>query len=237
MSIICGEAHSVLKTIPEKSIDIIWTSPVYKDIDGYNLDKLTDIVKELYRVLKDNSLFFLNFGSLKEEKERPFKVCLKTIDCGFKLNDTIIWVKPQYSPIGGKKRLNNVFEYLFLFYKGEMPDLNRAAIGVPYKDISNAKRYNNGLNLKCRSNVWEVGYETITNKNQKLHPLRAPVRLVEDCIKLSGLKSGCLLDCFAGSCTSALAASNLGLKSMMIEKEEKYCVVGAERLNCEFIKI
>ncbi len=39
------------------------------------------------------SLFFLNFGHLAEDKARPFKVMLEAKAVGFELNETIVWVK------------------------------------------------------------------------------------------------------------------------------------------------
>jgi hypothetical protein len=52
----------------------------------------------------------------------------------FKLNDTIVWVKNHFTPLSGKKHLNNLTEFIFVLYKGKMPDLDRLSIGVPYKD-------------------------------------------------------------------------------------------------------
>lgn len=213
-----------------ESCDIAVTSPPYKEKDGYSEFLMVYTFIYLYSILKENSLFFLNFGHLAEDKFRPFKVCNLAMRQGFKLNDTITWVKKQYSPIQGNKRLNNVTEFIFLLYKGKMPIIDRLSIGVPYKDKSNIGRYAD-KDLKCGGNCWEIGYETIQSKSQKLHPDRFPEKLVENCVKLSGLKSGVLVDPFMGSGTSAVVAKRLGLNYIGFEKNVDYYNVAVNRLK------
>jgi len=150
---------------------------------------------------------------------------------GFQLNDPIIWVKNHYKPIQGKKRLNNLTEFIFLLYKKQMPSLDRLSIGVPYIDKTNAKRFNNGQDLHCAGNVWYINYPTINNKNEKLHHDMFPLELPERCIKLSGLKNGIVLDPFIGSGTTALASLKCGLNFIGIEKNKSNCEVAIERIN------
>ena len=40
-----------------------------------------------------------------------------------------------------------------------------------------------------------------------------------------------ILDPFAGSCTTARAAKDLGRKCVCIEREERYCEIGAKRMS------
>ncbi len=218
-----------LRGLKDNSIDICVTSPVYKDSDGYNSITLSAIFNQIYRVLKDDSLFFLNFGHLAENKFRPFEVCSMAMNRGFKLNDTITWVKKQYRPLQGNKRLNNLSEFIFLLYKGKMPNLDRKAIGVKHKDQSNVKRW--GKDWKCRSNVWEIGYETIQNKSQRPHPDLFPLELARTCLKLSGIKSGTVLDPFAGSATVGIAAKEMELDFVGYEINKKYYEIGIKRLD------
>lgn len=220
-----------LQKCKSQSIDLIISSPVYKDSDGYSNEFLTEVFYNLYRVLKTDSLFFLNFGHLAEDKFRPFAVCLNALLQRFQLNDTITWVKNHYRPIQGKKRLNNLSEFIFLLYKGKMPDLNRLEIGVPYKDKSNAKRFAGGRDLKCRGNVWEIPYETINKSKEKLHNDRFPLMLPELCIKLSGIQDGAVvLDPFSGSATVACAAKKLNKQFIGFEINKKNWEIGNKRL-------
>jgi site-specific DNA-methyltransferase (adenine-specific) len=139
------------------------------------------------------------------------------MDCGFKLNDTIIWVKNHYKPIQGHRRLNNLTEFIFVLYKGKMPKLNRLAVGVPYVDKTNAKRFNGGLNLHCAGNVWYIDYPTINKSDEKPHPDRFPLELPERCIKLCGYNVETVLDPYCGSGTVGIACKNLNKSFIGIE--------------------
>lgn len=213
------------------SIDICITSPPYKDSDGYSEKLMCNVFRGVYQDLKPNSLFFLNFGHLAEDKFRPFRVCQLALEAGFQLNDTIIWVKNHYRPIQGSKKLNNLSEFIFMLFKGKMPNIDRLAIGVPYKDKSNVKRFAGGQDLKCGGNIWYIPYDTIQDKSEKLHNDRFPLELPTRCLKLSGLKSGVCLDPFSGSGTTCLAAKQQGLSYIGVEKDFANAVASIFRIE------
>jgi site-specific DNA-methyltransferase (adenine-specific) len=230
-----GKNLDLLVRIPKNSIDLWITSPPYKEEDGYNSYLMGLIAIESFRTLKDNSLFFLNFGHLSDNKHRPFTVCNYGRSAGFELNDTIIWVKNHYTPLNGKKHLNNLTEFIFLLNKGEMPDLDRLSIGIPYKDKSNIGRYSN-KDLKCGGNVWYIDIPTITKKTQRLHKDEFPEELPLRCIKLSGLKKGVVIDPFSGSFTTQIAAQRLGLDWLGVDSNYDNCQIAQERFLKEFNK-
>jgi len=230
--IILGNSIEVLKTIPDKSIDITICSPPYKDSDNYSDQLILDIFTECFRIQKSNSLAFVNFGALANFKSRPFKVVNILENIGYKLNDTITWIKPQFSPIQGHRRVNNITEFIFMFYKGKMPKIDRLSIGVPYEDKSNTKRYSNGKDLRCGGNVWKIKYETITRSEQKLHNDRFPLQLPMNCIKLSAIKDNAIvLDPFSGSGTTCLAAKTLKKNYIGIEMNEEHYNTSIIRLR------
>ena len=219
-----------MKLIEDNSVNLIITSPPYKD-DGYDPEKINITFAECYRVLKENSLFFLNFGHLANDKFRPFSTCQLAMNNKFNLNDTIIWVKNHYKPIQGNRRLNNLTEFIFLLYKGKMPKLNRLAIGIPYIDKTNARRFNEGNDLHCAGNVWYIDYPTINKSEQKPHTDRFPLELPERCIKLCGYNVETVLDPYCGSGTTCLAAKNLGKEYIGIEIDPDYFNIARNRLS------
>ena len=68
------------------------------------------------------------------------------------------------------------------------------------------------------------------------HPAEKPVRLMRRVLELSGANPGDLiLDPFAGSGTVSVAAKELGLRSVAIEYEERWCEVAAKRLAADVL--
>jgi DNA modification methylase len=66
---------------------------------------------------------------------------------------------------------------------------------------------------------------------QRLHPTQKPLNLMQWCIGF--LPAGDIVDPFAGSGTTLLAAKNLGRRAVGIEVSEKYCEIAAERCRQE----
>lgn len=229
--ILQGDCVERMGGLPSSSVDLVISSPPYKNGDGWSEELMIGAFREVYRLLKPNTLFFLNFGHLAEDKFRPFRTCQIAMNMGFQLNETIVWRKNHYKPIQGSKRLNNLTEFIFLLHKGEMPKLDRLAIGIPYADITNAKRFAGGRNLKCRGNVWNINYPTINSSEEKPHPDMFPPELPEMCIKLCGYPVNVVLDPFAGSSTVAVAAKTLGKSFIMIEKNSEHISVSEQRIK------
>lgn len=69
----------------------------------------------------------------------------------------------------------------------------------------------------------------------RVHPTQKPVELMRWCITLAG-DVQTILDPFAGSCTTGRAAKDLGRKCVCIEREEKYCEIGAKRMQQEVLQ-
>jgi site-specific DNA-methyltransferase (adenine-specific) len=70
----------------------------------------------------------------------------------------------------------------------------------------------------------------------KGHPCEKPLELMTWCIGLAG-DVQTILDPFAGSCTTARAAKDLGRKCVCIEREERYCEIGARRMQQEVMDL
>lgn len=213
------------------SVDLVITSPPYKDEDGYSDDMIRLLTSELNRVMKNDSLAFINFGHLSGLKDRPFnmvKLLQQQTPYGQLLFvDTIIWVKSSiytgghYTPINSPYMLNNMFEYIFQFSKGNAK-IDKLSIGVPYKDKSNIARYGK-QDIRCAGNVWYVTYPTVQSKKQKPHKDMFPEEIPKKCIKLSGIKEGSLvLDPFMGSGTTGRVAEKMGMESVGYELNQKY---------------
>ena len=72
-----------------------------------------------------------------------------------------------------------------------------------------------------------IGYD-------KQHPTQKPVELMQWCINLAG-DVQTILDPFAGSGTTGRAAKDLGKQAVLIEMDEQYCEIAAQRMAQEVL--
>lgn len=211
-------------------VDLVVTSPPYKNCDGYSEDTMRRVFYECFYVMKRNALMFVNMGYLQEDFHRPFRTAALIEKIGFQPRETFIWLKNHFKPLGGKKRVNNLYEFIFMFSKGNDFELDRLAVGVPYKDKSNVKRFANGRDLRCAGNVWHIDYPTIQRSKDKIHHDMFPVELPERCIKLARLKNGLVFDPFSGSSTTGESAIKTGNNYLGVDRSEKWVEYGKQRL-------
>jgi site-specific DNA-methyltransferase (adenine-specific) len=75
------------------------------------------------------------------------------------------------------------------------------------------------------STVWQLA-----PASREGHPAPFPVELARRCVRLSTWPGEVVLDPFAGSGTTLVAARQLGRRAIGIEQSERYCQMAAERL-------
>ena len=230
--VVIGDSRR-MNRVRENSIKVCVTSPPYFRKKKYETqystygeyrDYLKQVWIEVGKKLVDSGLLFVNIGNSLENQFKSHEIASDVINCGFKLVQSVIWVKGHHSPVQGVRHLNHLYEYIFIFSKSENYTLERLAIGVPYKDKSNIGRWKIAKqDLRCRGDVWYINYETVQRHSQKLHDAIFPKQLPEMCIKLaSAKKSDLVLDPFLGSGTTILAADELGRRSIGYEVNPSY---------------
>lgn len=149
--IICGDCLEKMKEIPDKSMDMVLTSPPYdnlRDYEGYTFN-FEGIAKEIYRVLKDSGVcvWIVGDATVKgSETGTSFKQALYFKEIGFNLHDTMIWEKQTFTATGAlKTRYAQVFEYMFIFTKGKIKTFNpikdRPTKGIRKKHYNLNRRY------------------------------------------------------------------------------------------------
>ncbi|QNI34525.1 site-specific DNA-methyltransferase [Alloacidobacterium dinghuense] len=73
--------------------------------------------------------------------------------------------------------------------------------------------------------------EDMKNKEERVHRAQKPLEVMRWCIQHAPEECGTILDPFAGSGTTLLAARTLGRKAIGIEREEAFCETAAKRLE------
>jgi site-specific DNA-methyltransferase (adenine-specific) len=206
------------------------------------------------RVMTPESSLFLNVGAKPTDPWVPLEVA-QVARKFFKLQNTIHWVKSiaidreaagqnagferdvavgHYKPINSDRFVNDCHEFIFHFTPGGRTRLDRRAVGVPYQDPSNVKRWAAaGEGLRCRGNTWFIPYETIQSRDRdRPHPASFPPRVPDQCLRLHGLeRAGLVLDPFMGLGSTAVAAVRLGLDFVGIEMDEYYLKEAVERVK------
>jgi len=234
------------------SVDIIVTSPPYNigvNYNSYNdnmefedyLNWMGEFGKASKRVLTNKGSLFFNIGDKSSDELKAFEVA-KKINENLRLQNTIHWIKhisiPEenisvghFKPVNSNHFLNNCHEYIFHFTKNKDVELDKLAIGVPYVDKTNIKRWKSvKADLRDRGNVWYIPYETV--QSEKEHPAPFPEKLPEMCIKLHGYnKNTVILDPFLGSGTTCVVAKRLGCNYIGFEISEKYYKIALERVK------
>lgn len=254
-----------IKTENTFKVDIIITSPPYnigKRYSYYKDNKLLNeythwlytVARNSYSILKPNGSFFLNIGGTSAEPLIPFLVMNEFIDAGFKLQNTIHWIKSisiskedignnnrmvhsdisvgHFKPIKSNRYLTNLHEYIFHFSKTGSININKMSIGVPYQDKSNIKRWKSiTQDKRDRGNVWFITYPTIQSK--RLHPATFPEKLASFCIKLHGFnhEDFIVYDPFMGMGNTALACVELGVNYIGTEIDKKYIKLATKLLS------
>lgn len=119
-----------------------------------------------------------------------------------------VWVKPNGTPQ----------------FTGDRPAQGWEAVAILHADVKGRMRWNGG-GLPATWNHCKVA---------GLHPTGKPERLLEDFVTLFTDDGETVLDPFAGSGTTLVAAKKLGRKAIGIELSEQYCEVAARRLSIRF---
>lgn len=244
-----GDVYDVLVELPDGEADACVTSPPYLDArpeyPSPTLEEWPAIFRELRRVV-DGALL-LNVGRLWRQR-RELLWWMELIRCaertGWPLRDTLIWIRPNANPIQGEL-LTSAHEYIFLFGDGFDTD----AVRTPYSPESLAR-----YNRRFVANAGVKNYARPENRPERVgkpnelgaraksyveihtgrekgnpHPAPMPLELAKHLVALSG--GSCVLDPFAGSGTTLIAARALSRQGIGIERDADYAKMAVERIG------
>jgi len=152
--LILGDCKEVLKTLPENSVDLIFTSPPYADqrkstYGGIHPDKYVDwflpISEELLRVLNPKGTFVLNIKEKVVKGERSTYVMELIIAMkkqGWFWTEEFIWHKKNSFPGKWSNRFRDSWERLLQFNKEKKFNMYQEEVMVPVGDWAKTRLKN-----------------------------------------------------------------------------------------------
>lgn len=232
-----GDCLREMKKYANKSFEVVVTSPPYNIGMSYNTydDRRLDYnewtiawLTEAMRVSKRGII--LNLDASPSRQTELYSV-MGAISSRFHIQNTIVWTKSvtvdgrthgHFKPVGGTRYVNHTHEMIFhVVEKGQLVDVDRLAVGVPFTDKSNIARFkgNKSSDLRCGGSTWHVPYPT--RKERLQHPASFPIELATKMILYAG-GVGPVLDPFGGSGTTLMAARALNRSAVGIEIDHVY---------------
>src|SRR3972149_4288675 len=228
-TIIHGDSRIELPSFPGLA-DLIVTSPPYADArkkhyDSVHPDKFAEwfltFNEAFYNTLKPTGSLVINIKD-KVVKGVKHRYVWRTIDAlcqhGWYSIEDYIWHKTNPMPGRWPNRLRDGWEYCFHLAKSKRPYFNPEAVRRPIGDW-----------VASRLNVLSLA---LVGKN-KGHPAVYPIDLPLFFIKLLCPEDGLVIDPFAGSGTTGIAALSLGRRCVLIENSAEYCKKALQRLRNE----
>lgn len=202
--IIHGDAFEEVKKIPDNYIDLICIDPPYgiNYYSGYYKGK-----NPHKKIIGDANLHFPLDDLWRILK--PTGAMFVFYSQKYHLTDTriknvIVWVKDNWSAGDLEGDFGNQYELIAFMPKEKFK--------------IKGKRF---------SNVWKCPRIPF---NKLYHPTQKPVELISKIITCSTKQGGVVLDCYAGSGSTLVAAKRLGRHYIGIEIEQKYIEISKKRL-------
>jgi site-specific DNA-methyltransferase (adenine-specific) len=149
--LLLGDAAEVLKTLPDNSVDLIFTSPPYADqrkstYGGTHPDHYVEwflpISKELLRVLKPTGTFVLNIKERVIEGERHtyvLELILELRKQGWLWTEEFVWHKKNCYPGKWPNRFRDAWERLLQFNKAKKFHMYQDEVMVPMGDWAKSR--------------------------------------------------------------------------------------------------
>ena len=230
------QSSAAMTPIPDNTVGLAFTSPPYnvgKDYDDdlsfeAYLALIEAVAREVYRVLKPGGRYVVNIANLGRKPYIPLHAYFyqRHGAVGFLPMGEIIWQKAKGASgncawgswqSAKSPRLRDVHEYLLVFAKQSFsrPDRGESDIG---RDEFMAGTLS----------IWEIPPESAKRVG---HPAPFPVALAERVVHLFSYVGDVVLDPFAGSGTTCVAAAQHGRRYVGFDIDPAYCALAEARVR------
>ena len=244
-----GDRLDLMRSLPEKSVKLVITSPPYnigkayekkKDMDTY-LGEQEETLKEAVRILADEGSICWQVGNHigKNGEVFPLDALIYTIGkkLGLKLRNRIVWHFGH--GLHCSKRFSGRHETIIWFTKGDEYTFNLDPVRVPqkYPGKRNHKKGKNYGKLSCNplgknpSDVWEIPNVKSNHPEKTSHPCQFPIELIER-LTLSMTNPGdVVVDPYAGVGSALCAAILHNRKGFGADIMKEYLDIAKERIR------
>lgn len=226
----CGDCLELMKQLPDKSIDVCFTSPPYNDTGNNNqnvaiADKgggnhkkylhvetrtdwfewMCEVIDEMRRISKKYVL--LNIQALKKNRENVYKLIGHYAKY---IHDIVIWYKPNGLPTSTPNKLSNTYEFLLII----------KCDGVKGVDV-NSTFYRNVIIQNNNSN----------KEYAKIHRAVMAKNFSDEVIKEFTKENDIVLDPFLGVGTTVVSCVEQNRKFIGFELCKEYFEVAYKRIS------
>lgn len=241
-SILCDDSFKILENFEEFSFDCVITDPPYHlsnnnvdtclggeriacnkgdwdKSDGYLSDFNNDYkwIRNIQRLLKTNGTAWIccnhhNIPSISHSLKLQM----------WHIINIITWLKPNPPPNLSCRYFTHSTEFIIWASPARFDKLNHT---FRYEEL---KGINFGRQMLDR---WEISPPKDHETKYGRHPTQKPLRLIELMILASTRDGDIVLDPFAGTHTTGVAAAKHNLEYVGIEKNAEYCKIGERRID------
>ena len=231
--IYCQSAESM--PLPEGSVALAFTSPPYnvgKDYDqDQSLQEYLGLIQrigcEVYRALQPGGRYVINVANLGRKPYIPLHSYFYQthMQLGFLPMGEIIWQKGKGAngscawgswKSARSPRLRDIHEYLLVLAKGEFKRRERGESDITDEEF-----------MQSTLSVWNIPPESARKVG---HPAPFPLELARRVIRLYSYVGDVVLDPFAGSGTTCVAAKSLKRRYVGFDISPEYCALAEKRL-------
>ena len=150
----------------------------------------------------------------------PWRLAFALQEAGWWLRSEVIWHKTNAQPESVRDRPTKAHETVFLLSKEQNYHFDDQAI-----------RGDNGRRIRT---VWDLPTEPLQRSETwpDDHPAMMPLSLARRCIAMTGRADGIVLDPYAGSGTSLIAAQECGCRWIGAEIKPTFVDLIEDRVSC-----
>ena len=218
----------MLSRLDDESVDCVWTDPPYLLSNGgitCFAGRMVSVNKgdwDQSRGIDADYQFNLEWTAACRRVLKPTgtiwvtgtlhiypSVGMALLRNGFRLLNDVIWEKPNPPPNLGRRTFTHSTEVLLW--------ASKSGKGTRHKYTFNygeMRRENGGKQMKT---VWRMNAPRASEKRFGKHPTQKPLELIERCLRASTNEGDVVLDPFAGSGSTGVAALELGRRFIGIE--------------------